>query len=377
MNRKLSLSAIFVVLILGLGIAGRAVAVSITAQEMPLNPNGSTREIHTDTQGNRWISDYSAGEIWEVTAAGNGYTAYSVGGHPADAQPDGLGNVWWVNSTSLGRLNLTDNTTQVWNVNVSTLLWGFGFDSSGKIWLTDSAIAKIYRFDPSNGETCTYPLPTISAEIFYPLIIGNQLWLADSFNGQLVRLDFSGTPGWSSWELPMGSTPYFLTQDASGNIWFTDNGLAQLGKLSPASGGLTLYPLPMGNSPLMLSASASKIWYTEQSLTSIGSLDPTQNSAQPVIVTPSTATASSTCVTLGIPASGSASVSSGVPTWANASYSSIAQGNGWVVYQLPTNSLPTGIVLQDKLGFVTDSGRNVLIRFSTVPPAIYLPIVLK
>lgn len=377
MSRKVYLGTTLTVLLLGLGIAGRALAGNINAQEMPLNPSGSVSEIHTDAQGNLWISDLLAGQIWNVTAVGDGYTAYSVGGYPSDAQPDGLGNVWWVDSTTIGSLNLTGKTTQAWNVSVSTHLGGLGFDSTGKIWLTDTGSANIYRFDPSSGETCTYPLPTTSAQVFYPLVIGTQLWLADSYNGQIVRLDFSGTPGWTSWQLPVNSTPYFVTQDASGNIWFTDDGLAQLGRLTPVSGELTLYPLPMGTSPLMLSASANKIWYTEQSLTSIGSLDPAHNSAQPVVVTPSTATASSTCVTLNPPTSGSANVSSGVPSWANASYSTIVQGNGWVVYQLPTNSLPAGMAIQNELGFVTDSARHVLIRFSTNSSNVYLPIVVR
>ena len=377
MSRKSHPVAILVVLLLGLGIAGRALAGNIAAQEMPLNSNGIATSIHTDTQGNLWISDYLAGEIWKVTAAGDGYTSYSVGGSPADAQPDGQGNVWWLDNNSLGRLDLTDNTTQVWNVSGSTLLWGLGFDSSGKIWLTDSGIADIYHFDPSNSETCTYPLPMSTSEIFYPLVNGTQLWLGDSYNGQLVNLDFSGTPSWRSWLLPTGSTPYFLTQDASGNIWFTDNGLAQLGKLLPSSGELTLYPLPMGTSPLILAASTSKIWYTEQSLTSIGSLDPSQNPAQPVTVTPSTADATFTCVTLAPPVSGTANVSSGVPSWAHTSYPTITQGNGWTVYQLPTNSLPNGIVLHGKQGFITDSTRHVLIRFYTVPTDTFLPIVTR
>jgi len=367
-----------VVLLLGLGITGRARA-GISAQAMQLNPNGSAIEVHSDAQGMLWISDFLAGEIWKVTTAGDGYTAYAVGGHPADAQPDGQGAVWWVDggNHSLGRLNLADNTIQVWNVSVSTVLWGLGFDASGKIWLTDSGSANIYRFDPSNSETCTYPLPMGSAEIFYPLVIGTQLWLADSYNGQLLRLDFSGAPEWTFWQLPINSTPFSIAQDSSGNIWFTDNGLGQLGELSPASGELTLYPLAMGSSPAMLSASAGKIWYTEQSLASIGSLDPTQNSALPEGVTPSTANGSSSCVTLDAPTVGSASVRSGVPTWANVDYATISQGNGWNVYQLPADSMPNGIVIQNKVGFVTDSSRQVFIHFATSALNTFLPFVLR
>jgi streptogramin lyase len=374
MRRMMILAIIFGVCLLGLAMAGKALA-DLSAQEMPLSSNGAAIEIHTDAQNNLWISDFLTGEIWKVNAAGNGYTAYLVGGFPADAQSDGLGGVWWVDGTSLGRLNLADNTTQVWDVSVSTLLWGLGFDSSGNIWLADSGIANIYSFDPLTRETCTYPLPQ-SAEVYYPLVIGSQLWLADYSNGQLLRLNFSGTPEWTSWQLPVHSAPFALTQDASGDIWFTDDGLAQLGKLSPTSDELTLYPLPVGTSPFMLAASGGKIWYTEQILGSIGSLDPSQNPATPDVVTSSNPSTHFSCDTLDLPTPGSATVSNGVPSWANASYTTVAEENGWVVYKLPPISQPNGIVMPNGHGFVPDSLRHVLIRF-TPQQNIYLPLILR
>ena len=375
MRRRIILAVTIGVCLLGLAMAGRALA-DLSAQEMPLSGNGAAIEIHTDAQNNQWISDFQAGEIWKVNAAGDGYTIYTIEGGPDDAQSDGQGGVWWVDVTSLGRLNLADNTTQVWNVSVSNALWGLGFDASGKIWLSDGFIANIYRFTPSSRETCTYPLPLESAEINYPFVISTQLWLADNSNGQLLRLDFSGTPEWTTWQLPLGSTPFAVTQDATGNIWFTDNGLAKLGKLSPSSNEITLYPLPAGISPFMLTAAGGKIWYTEQSLGTIGSLNPSQNSAIPVVVTPSTVSASSSCTTLDLPTTASAGVSTGVPSWVNASYSIVAKENGWVVYQLPTNSQPNGIVFANNKGYVLDLERHKLIRF-TPTRNIYLPVVLR
>ena len=375
MRRRIILTVIFVVCLLGLAMAGKALA-GLSAQEMPLSSNGAAIEIHTDAQGNLWISDFLAGGIWKVNAAGNGYTAYTVGGFPADAQSDGQGGVWWVDGNYLGRLNLADNTTQLWNVSASIYLWGLGFDSSGKIWLTDSGIGNIYRYTPSSRETCSYPLPLESAEIFYPLVNGSQLWLADSFNGQLLRLDFSSTPEWTSWQLPVDSIPFGLAQDASGDVWFTDNGLAELGRLSPTSNELTLYPLPVGTSPFMLAASEGKIWYTEQILASIGMLDPSLNPATPNIVMPSTASASFSCITLDAPTTGSASVSNGVPSWADASYTTVAEENGWMVYQLPTSSQPNGIVMSNRQGVVPDSLRHKLIRF-TLQQEIYIPLVVR
>jgi streptogramin lyase len=375
MHRRKIFSVIFIVCFLGLAIAGRGLA-DLSAQEMPLNQNGAAFEIHTDAQDNLWISDFLAGEIWKVNIEGDGYTSYYVGGYPADAQPDGLGGVWWVDGTALGRLNLVDNTTQFLDVSISTYLWGLGFDSSGRIWMTDSGIANIYRYTPSSRETCTYPLPLLSAEIFYPLVIGNQVWLADSYNGQLLRLDFSDSPQWTYWQLPEDSTPFGLAQDASGDIWFTDNGLAELGKLSLLSNELTLYPLPYGSSPFMLVATGQMIWYTEQIQGTIGSLNPAENSASPVTVTPATTSASSTCITLDPPTSGSADVSSGVPTWIDASYTTVAEENGWIVYKLPSISQPNGIVMPANQGYVTDSVRHKLIRFTTQQKT-YLPLIKR
>ncbi len=378
MNKKLWMGISFFVLLFSFGLAGKALAL-LRVQEMPLNPNGSPVELHVDAQSNLWISDSPAGEIWMVNAAGDGFTTYSIGNtsFPADAQPDGQGGVWWVmHGTHLGRLNLADNTTEVWNVGGSIELWGLGVDASGKIWMTDSGIGHIYSFDQSSSEACTYTLPTLSGETFYPLETGTQLWLADSVNGQILNLDFSGTPEWTSWQLPVDSTPFFVTQDGSGNIWYTDNSLAQLGKLTPGTNELTIYPLPVGNEPAMLAASAGKIWYTEQSLTSVGSLDPAKNPATPAVITPTVTSASSSCTTLNAPAPGSASVSTGVPVWANNTFTGVAQGNGWVVNELPINSLPSGIAVTTN-GFVVDSGRKVLIRFNLNQFTIFLPTILR
>jgi hypothetical protein len=126
----------------------------------------------------------------------------------------------------------------------------------------------------------------------------------------------------------------------------------------------------------VLTASGGNIWYTEQILGSIGSLDPSQNPATPDVVTSSNSTASFSCDTLDLSTPGSATVSNGVPSWVNASYTTVAEDNGWVVYKLPTISQPNGIVMPNSHGYVPDSLRHVLIRF-TPQQNIYLPLILR
>ena len=70
------------------------------------------------------------------------------------------------------------------------------------------------------------------------------MWVGDTVNGRLVRIDSStNTNNVTWWPLPADSYPYAVTLDASGHVWYTDNGLGQLGRLTLPN-SLSVYPLP-------------------------------------------------------------------------------------------------------------------------------------
>ncbi len=362
MSKKL-IPVVIIAALLILPFAGRALA-DLSAQEMPLNLSGVAYEIHPDGTGAVWITDYLSGELWKVNVAGDSATVYAVGGSPADASPDGLGNTWWVDGTAVKALKTADNSTRSWAIPGSSFLWGLGFDANGLVWAADAGLADIYSLNPSSGALCTYPLPQTTAHTFYPVVSGTQLYLVDSFNGAILRLDFSTSPVWTTWTLPAGSSPYDLTRDPHGELWYTDNVLNQLGRLSPTDDKLTQYALPSGTNPSMLSYAGGKVWYTEQGLPSIGSLDASQNPAVPQPITPASVAASSSCVTLPAPTTGTASKTTGVPNWPPATYTTVYNNNGWTVYQLPAGAQPYGIAFTDA-GYVVDSLRQVLIKFGS------------
>src|SRR4030042_1800127 len=96
----LLLSVLLVGLVLSLTLIGTAMA-NLSAQEMPLNNLGVAYELHADTSNNLWITDYFAGQLWKVNAAGTIYTIYPVGAtFPSDANPDASGNVWWLGGST-------------------------------------------------------------------------------------------------------------------------------------------------------------------------------------------------------------------------------------------------------------------------------------
>ncbi len=377
MGRILLVGALVLGLLLSPLLASSALA-ALAVQEMPLNWNGVALELRADSGGNLWISDYSAGEIWQVNAAGTDSNVYPVGqnpGGPGDASPDNNDGVWWVDGTNLYRLNTSDNSTQLWAITNSTYLWGVGPVSATQVWMSDSSANNVYLFTTGTRNSCAYSLPD-GGQGYYVAVTGSLLWIGDAVNGRLVRIDSSvTTDNLTWWPLPAGSVPWAVALDASGNVWYTDSGLYQLGRLALPN-QLSVYPLPAGQvAPKMLAASGGKIWYSGQSPASIGALDPSQVSVTPQASQPTTLTVTPTCQTLKAPASGSVTPTSSTPTsWTNRSYSTLPAPAGWLVYGMPAGSQPNGIAITTS-GFVVDSLRQVLGRFSTEPPPAHLTLV--
>ena len=199
---------------------------------------------------------------------------------------------------------------------------------------------------------------------------GGYIWLTDALNGGLLRLDITNSQ-WNFYPLPVGSAPVQVALDANGNAWYTDNGLTELGMINPNLNQLTRYDLPAGTNPQMIAASGGKARYTDQSPASIGMLDPSQNPATPVSVTTTPTGVTPSCKNLPGTSSATATSTPGTPSWTSHSYTTSYESNGWAIYSLPSGAQPFGIVITD-LGYVVDSLRSVLIRFSTDPTPVSL-----
>jgi virginiamycin B lyase len=77
--------------------------------------------------------------------------------------------------------------------------------------------------------------------------------------------------------LPAGSRPHTVTADAQGNIWYTGNGNGTMGMLDPATGEVTVYDMPPGGPGDPHSAifdGDGILWFTAQRANQIGRLDP-------------------------------------------------------------------------------------------------------
>jgi hypothetical protein len=370
MRRNISLVFIVCILLSLLVLTGIALA-DLPAQEMPLNPAGIAQEINTDALGNLWVTENSAGELWWVNADGTEAKVYPVGGNPNDATQDNNNHVWWVSENTLNSLDLTSSTyiTNSWSVTGSVSLRGTSVDTTGKVWVTDST-GVVYSFNPANSDLCTYPFTDTLTFINYPFISGTDLWFGDSryindsFYGGIERLmvDSENRPTWTRWALPEFSQPYDILVDASGDVWYTDTGLGQLGRLNLTYNELSIYPFPEDNYPFMLASAEGKIWFTMETPNMAGSLDPGVAPPIPEVILPATPQITFNCSPVSDPKTGSAEPTTIVPSWDPASYTSLNGENGFIFYQLPGDAIPYGIALTNQ-GYIVDSHRQMLLRF--------------
>jgi len=84
-----------------------------------------------------------------------------------------------------------------------------------------------------------------------------------------------------TYQLAPGSRPYALAVQGT-TIWFTANGLNQIGKLTPSTGTIQVYPIPAANSgPAGIAVAPNgEIWFTLQTANKLGRFNPTTSAFQ-------------------------------------------------------------------------------------------------
>jgi virginiamycin B lyase len=114
------------------------------------------------------------------------------------------------------------------------------------------------------------------------------IWWAGQWGNLIGRID-PATGEMTEYPLPEGAMPHTVTTDAEGNIWYTGNKNASLGKLDPTTGEITVYPMPdpAARDPHSAIFDAEGIlWFTLQHSNMIGRLDPASGEVR--LVTPPT-----------------------------------------------------------------------------------------
>ncbi len=144
----------------------------------------------------------------------------------------------------------------------------------GNLWLSARLAAKIVRITP-DGTLATFPLP--DPQLVATCITDGPdgaIWFCedDRISGQITRGAIGRiTPAGAvtSYPVPQGTIPTSISAGPDGTIWVALNSTqssrhAQLMRIAPGSGTMTLYPLPDGFVGQPIAGPDGNLWFSFQ-----------------------------------------------------------------------------------------------------------------
>jgi streptogramin lyase len=379
-TKRFAVAASLAAVPLFVAAASISVAAGMVHCEASLTPGGKPYEVTTNAAGNLFISDYDAGEIWQLQPTTSAYTKYLGLPNASDARPDRMGNIWWTDwHTTTGRINVLAETVTTWTIEGSQL-GGLALDGDSRVWIAARSSlpvgAAVYRFDPQTAELCGYEWQG-GSNSEYVLYSDGYVWLADRAGPRIVRFDPAAAQDQVKWwSLAPGALPRGLALDAAGHPWWTDLGADALASLDPGNDQITTYSLPLGSYPEMLVVDDVRAWYTTVS-GSVGELDPALASGTVATAATGSLTASASCRSVGTGTTTTASTAQDTLAWGTPTESApVLDGDGWTIYQLSANLY--GIARSSGSLWVADSGRQKLVRLDDKQPLrLFLPLMLR
>lgn len=173
------------------------------ASSLPLYP------VFDAARQSIWVGDSLPGSsrIWQLDIATGNYTVHRINGMDLITQavltPEG--NLWYIDplafrsgNGTLGMYSPDSNTTKQFGLPEEGVPTGLAMDNSGNLWIPVLQANRIVKFDPASEQFSSYDIPT------------------------------------------PGASPYGITVDRSGSIWFAE-AAGGIAKLDPDSGSISEY----------------------------------------------------------------------------------------------------------------------------------------
>lgn len=112
------------------------------------------------------------------------------------------------------------------------------------------------------------------------------IWWAGQWANLIGRID-PATGEMTEYPLPDGAMPHSVTLDAGGAVWYTGNKNETMGRLDPATGAITEFPMPdpeVRDPHTAVFDADGILWFTLQHANMIGRLDPESGAVRLVTV---------------------------------------------------------------------------------------------
>lgn len=355
-------------------------AATFEYEETSLYEFSKPTSIQIGPDGTLFMLDDSP-ELWAVNGDTGEYVEYYPLGSEnlADISFSSATELWWANNVR-GFGKFTTGTAEVseWYVNNTgafneDLQLGPILSYNEKIWLPTwfSSSYGLFQFDPTSKDICLYPFSSglYAADIAE---LDGKLWILDwrdevddlySFNpanGNLIRYSLNRN---------LGERAFLFVEN--GQLWWAeDQSDGGIGKFVPGTsnqGELTVYDLPAGSYPRNLFVENVQVWYSDLN-GAFGHLNTGLVSGNSSTITGTNlgTIPISSCENLGPSDPYPINAPSETFTWMNQSNTVDNSNIGLEIYDLPDTGSGYGITLQNDYVWVTDAGRQKLIRMPFV-----------
>lgn len=356
---------------------------TVTLQESDLSEEGSATGIYESVSDSLFILD-RWDELWLINPLTEAYQHYwgISDGYLMDIVQADTNTVWWtIDDTVFGNLNLLTKAVELWDINdglytdppnLGPVWYGDGF-----IWIAPyyGPSGGLFRFNATSHNLCLYEFSIYASDL-----IGHNgfLWMIEyisSSNDSLIRLD--STTG----QLVEYETGRDFHENANlkidGNLlWWTEDILGgDIVSFDPDTLIMTVYDLPNDQHPKNLSLDDGQVWYTDTT-GSFNRLNPLEVSGVTTILEEDLIdfTIVPDCALLGDPATDEADFGNGTFSWTDVESTVTEPVSGYLSFSLPDGAEPFGIANASSYIWITDPGRDKLIRMpiETEPEQAYI-----
>jgi virginiamycin B lyase len=212
---------------------------------------------------------------------------------PLFAAVDNTGNVWFTQPTThaLGEFQPANETWNTWTLKKGSTPFDLIFDKLGNLWFTDPGTNSIGFFNTHTDTTNENPIPTPASSPYgITLDSHGTIWFAENSSGINQIGSFQPTPSGTikiTEYTVNGLRPHLITSDKAGNIWFSEGFSGYIGEFNPRNGTNIAFPAfggtcaSVGNcatgthiSGIYVDPSTGNIWFTDSLSQRVGYIIP-------------------------------------------------------------------------------------------------------
>ena len=263
--------------------AGLAVLLGVTLSAAQAAPVGALKQFRVPTadseplsitngsDGNRWFVEGNLDSVLESPAIGQITPAGEITEFPVNCSFCSLSDIvqgpqdilyFTSNEPILGRITTSGVFLEPIPMPETDVLAGELAVHGDEIWITDFNNDSLWRYDttpPDTGFT-QFPVPEPSDVAVDEAGI---VWFAATLDKAIGRLD--PATGNATLTPTVNLVPRGITVAADGDVWFTARFVPQgVGRLVPASGEVTEFPLTDNPGPQDIAASPDgSVWFTQ------------------------------------------------------------------------------------------------------------------